>query len=235
MPAKKIVDTGIYLLAFLNLFFLSAILSFQVTLQGETVTVPDLLGKTLDEARADLEKRKVHITQVGVRLHDRWERGRIIFQDPPPETRVKLNAEIQVLLSAGKEKAAVPDLLGKNLQDILGILEEAGLRKGKVSHVHSPRFAAGKIIAQYPPPGVEAGRGSEVSVLVSQGAHDLMPDLIGKKVSPVLSQLKALGFNVGNIRYRYYHGLDSGTIINQTPPPGSKIQKRNRIALEVSK
>ena len=41
-----------------------------------------------------------------------------------------------------------------------------------------------------------------------------MPDLIGKKASPVISRLKTLEFNLGDIRYTYYPGLGKDVIIN---------------------
>ena len=238
MSAKKIFNYALFVLLLLNLFFISAILSFQITLKGEMVTLPSLIGKDLEEAKADLEKKKIHLVQSGVRLHQRYERGKIIFQDPPANTKVKINTEARVVLSAGKEKVIVPQLLGKNLQTIRPILEEAGLREGKISHVHTPKYAAGKIIGQYPLPDEEVGRDTPVSLLVSQGQHEvryLMPDLIGKRAASSISQLEGMDFNVSDIRYRYYRGLDSGIIINQFPAPGSKIQKRNRITLEVSK
>jgi serine/threonine-protein kinase len=238
MSAKKIFSYSLLLLAFLILFFISAILTFQITLKGEMVTLPNLIGKTLEEAKSDIEKKKIHLVQSGVRLHQRYERGKIIFQDPPANTKIKINTEARVVLSAGKEKVIVPDLLGKNLQTIRPILEDAGLRGGKISHVHTPKYAAGKIIGQYPLPAEEVGRDTPVSLLVSQGQHEiryLMPDLIGKKATSSITQLEGMDFNVSDIRYRYYRGLDSGVIINQSPAPGSKIQKRNRITLEVSK
>lgn len=238
MPTKKIFNYALLILLFLNLFFISAILSFQVTLKGEMVTLPSLIGKTLEEAKTDLKNKKIHLVQSGVRLHQRYERGKIIFQDPLADTKVKINTEARVVLSAGKEKVIVPELLGKNLQTIRPILEEAGLREGKISHVHTPKYAAGKIIGQYPLPKEEVGRDTPVSLLVSQGQHEiryLMPDLIGKKATSSITQLEGMDFNVSDIRYRYYRGLDSGIIINQFPAPGSKIQKRNRITLEVSK
>ena len=238
MSAKKTFNYALFILLFLNLFFLSAILSFQITLKGEMVTLPNLIGKTLEEAKTELEKKKIHLVQSGVRLHQRYERGKIIFQDPPHNTKVKINTEARVVLSAGKEKVIVPQLLGKNLQNIRPILEEAGLRGGKISHVHTPKYAAGKIIGQYPLPDEEVGRDTPVSLLVSQGQHEiryLMPDLIGKKALSSITQLEGMDFNVSDIRYRFYRGLDSGIIINQFPAPGSKIQKRNRITLEVSK
>lgn len=238
MPSKKVIHYILYTLFLLDLFFISAILSFQVTLQGEMVTLPNLIGKTVDEAKSELQNKRVHLVQSGVRLHERLERGKIIVQDPPAESKVKINAEVRVLLSAGKEKVKVPQLVGKNLQTVRPILEASGLREGKISHVHTPKYAAGRIIGQYPPPQAEVGIETPVSLLVSQGEYEvgyLMPDLIGKKADSVIAQLKNLEFNVGNIRYRYYRGLDSGVIINQTPPPGSKIQKRNRITFEVSR
>jgi len=238
MSAKKIFNFALFLLLFLNLFFISAILSFQITLKGEMVTLPNLIGKTLEQAKSDLEKKKIHLVQSGVRLHQRYEKGKIIFQDPSANSKVKINTEVRVVLSAGKEKVFVPELLGKNLQTIRPILEESGLREGKISHVHTPKYAAGKIIGQYPLPEEAVGRDTPVSLLVSQGQHEikyLMPDLIGKRATSSIAQLEGMDFNVSNIRYRYYHGLDSGIIINQFPAPGSKIQKRNRITLEVSK
>lgn len=238
MSAKKIFNVAFLLLLVLNLFFISAILSFEITLKGEMVTLPNLIGNTLEEARIQLEKKKIVLFQSGVRLDQRYERGIIIFQDPPEDTKVKINSEVRVVLSAGKEKVVVPDFLGKNLQTIRPLLEEAGLKEGKISHVHTPKYAAGKIIGQYPLPEEEVGRDTPVSLLVSQGQHEiryLMPDLIGKSAASSITQLERLEFNVSSIRYRYYQGLDSGIIINQTPAPGSKIQKRNRITLEVSK
>ena len=238
MSAKKIFNFAFLSLLVLNLFFISAIISYKITLNGEMITLPNLIGKTLEEARIELEKKKIVLFQSGVRLDQRYERGKIIFQDPPENTKVKINTEARVVLSAGKEKVIVPDLLGKNLQNIRPILDESGLREGKISHVHTPKYAAGKIIGQYPQPEEEVGRDTPVSILVSQGQLEiryLMPDLIGKRASSSITQLENLDFNVSSIRYRYYHGLDSGIIINQTPAPGSKIQKRNRITLEVSK
>ncbi len=238
MSRKKVFNYAFLLLLILNLFFISAILSFQITLNGEMVSLPNLLGKTIEEAKDALEKKKIHLVQSGVRLHQFYERGKIIFQDPPANTKVKINTETRVVLSAGREKVIVPELVGKNLQSIRPILEDAGLREGKISHVHTTKYAAGKIIGQYPLPEEEVGRDTSVSLLVSQGQHEiryLMPDLIGKSAASSIVQLKQMDFNVSDVRYRYYRGLDSGIIINQSPAPGSKIQKRNRITLEVSK
>jgi len=225
-------------LIFLDLFFLSATLAYKITVAGEMANVPDLTGMTLEEGKKTLQEKKLSIVKSGVELNKRFERGKIIFQDPPPKSRVKLNKIIKVTLSAGIEKIKVPDLTGKNLRSIDEIFQDVGLIKGNISHVHTPTFPAGIVISQYPPEQTEAPVNSRINLLVSQGKLEeryLMPDLLGKQASKVIQQLKDLGFRIGDIRRSYYTGLRSGIIINQNPSQGTQLKKRNIISLEVSK
>jgi len=238
MDKKYYWDIPLFILIFLNLFFLSAILSYQFTMKGEMTTVPDLEGKTFDQAKEELFQKKLSIAQSGLQVHEKWERGKIIFQDPQAGSKIKLNKVVKVILSTGKQKVLVPKLIGKSFQTINQTLQESGLRKGKISHVHTPKYAAGKIMAQFPQQGQEVGRDTYISFLVSQGEIEkkyLMPDLIGKRAETVVAKLKEMDFRVGDIRYVLYPGLESGIIIKQFPTQGFRIQKRNLITLEVSK
>ncbi len=228
----------VIILIFLNLFFLSAAVAYKITIAGEMANVPDLTGKTLDEAKDMLQEKKLSIVKSGVELDKQFERGKIISQDPPPKSRVKLNKIVKVVLSAGLEKVEVPKLTGQNLQSVDIIFQEVGLVKGNISHVHTSAFPAGRVISQYPPEKTEVPVHSSVNLLVSQGnleARYLMPDLLGKQASKVIERLKEMGFRIGDIRRSYYPGLRSGIIINQTPSQGTQIRKRNIISLEVSR
>jgi len=238
MSRKKIYDYLLYTLIILVLFFLSANISFQIVLKGEMVSIPDLIGKTIDEAREELAAKRLTLAQMGVQFDNHWEQGKIIFQEPSPGSKMKINRTVRVILSAGSEKIVVPNFTGKNLQSIPSLLKEAGLKRGKIAQVHSSRYAAGKIIAQQPQAFEEIGRNTPISFLVSQGEREkryLMPDLIGKRASRVIAKLKEMDFRVGDVRYSYYPGLESGIIIKQFPPQGFRIQKRNLITMEVSK
>ncbi len=225
-------------LLFLNLFFLSATLAYKITLAGEMSNVPDITGMTLEEAEKALQEKKLSIVKSGVELNKSYERGKIISQDPPPKSRVKLNKIVKVTLSAGLEKVKVPNLTGKDLTSLDKAFQEAGLIKGNITHVHSSTFPAGRVISQYPPEGTEVAVNSRVNLLVSEGKLEdryLMPDLLGKEASKVIQKLKDKGFRVGDIRRSYYPGLRSGIIINQNPSQGTLIKKRNIISLEVSR
>jgi beta-lactam-binding protein with PASTA domain len=239
MPAKKLLRYGQLLLFFFITFFLSAILFSRIIQKGELISVPDLTGKTLPEAENELARRRLSLFEKGVEFSDRWEKGRIILQEPAAGSRIRASKGIKVVVSRGSEMVEVPKLVGRSLESAVRILAETGLERGKVSQIHTPEYAAGRIIAQEPAPSPEKiRRNSSINFLVSQGEVEpkyLMPDLIGRKAAPTIAKLKELGFQVADVRYSYYPGLDSGVIIKQFPPHGYGIAKRNLITLEVSR
>lgn len=238
MSDKRFYKITLFSLSLLTLFFLSANISYNIIFRGEMVSIPDLIGKTKEEAEQALAKKRLFLVQKGEQFHDRWPEGRIIQQDPSPGSKIRVYRRVRVVLSSGSEKVIVPNLTGKNFQAVHVDLSETSLRKGKVSHVHTAKYAAGKIIAQQPEAAEETGRNSPVSLLVSRGEREkryLMPDLIGKRAHRIIAQLKEMDFRVEDLRYTYYPGLGPGIIIKQFPPQGFRIQKRNLISIEVSK
>lgn len=238
MPKQLPVKLAFYSLSFLILFFLTAVIFSQVILKGETVSVPDLTGKTVFQARDVLAKKDLSLAQRGSEFNDRYERGLIVRQDPAPDSKIRVTKAVQVITSAGSQNVAVPNLVGKSLESATGILKEAGLYKGKLTQIHTTRFAAGRIIAQLPDPGTLAERNAQVGLLISQGDLEeryVMPDLIGLRADRVIARLKALDFKVADVHYVYYPGLASGVVVKQFPPDGHRIQRRSLVTLEVSR
>jgi beta-lactam-binding protein with PASTA domain len=239
MPYRILFNLALYSLLFLIVFFLAAIVFSQVILKGETVTVPDLTGKTVAQARTELAKKDLSVAQRGSEFNDNLERGLIIRQDPAPDSRIRVTTVVEVVISAGSQSVKVPNLIDKNLDSVLTLLQASGLYKGKLSQIHSSRTPAGRVIAQKPAPDEVAERNAQVGLLLSQGAREnryIMPDFLGGlRADRVIGWLKALDFKVADVRYRYYPGRSSGFIVGQFPPAGYKIQKRNLITLEVSR
>ena len=237
--AKKILyHLALSSLLFLILFFLSAVIFSQVLLKSEAVTVPDLTGQTVGQARTELAKKDLSVAQNGTESSDRWERGLIVRQDPAAGSRIRVTKVVRVVTSSGSEKVSVPDLSGKSLDEALTILQAAGLLTGKLTQVHTPRLPAGRVLDQKPAPGAVVERSLPVGLLLSQGDVDaryIMPDLIGLKAVGVIDRLNALGFKVADIRYVYYPGASAGLVVKQDPTNGFRVQKRNRISLEVSR
>jgi beta-lactam-binding protein with PASTA domain len=238
MPKRILYSLALYSLLFLIVFFLAAIVFSQVILKGETVTVPDITGKTVAQARADLSRKDLSVAQRGSEFDDHMERGLILRQDPAPDSKMRVTEVVQVVTSAGSLQVRVPNLENKSLETALTLLQAGGLFKGKLTQIHSSRYPAGRVIAQKPAPDEAVERNGQVGLLLSQGGREdryIMPDLIERKADRVLARLKALDFKVADIHYRYYPGRSSGFILGQFPLAGFRIQKRNLITLEVSR
>jgi beta-lactam-binding protein with PASTA domain len=238
MAKRFLFSAAVSVLLFLILFFLSAVIFSQVILRSEVVSVPDLVGKPVAQARADLQKKDLTLVQKGTEASDRFEKGLIVRQDPAFGSKIRISRIVQVYLSSGSGTVAVPDLSGKTLDEALTVLQAAGLTKGKITQVHTPKLPAGKILDQRPSPGTVVERSFPVGLLLSQGGLDaryVMPDLIGLRADGVIGRLNASGFKIADIRYVYYPGAPAGLIVKQDPPNGYRIQKRNRISLEVSR
>ena len=239
MPARKILAYGQFLLGLLIVFFSSAVLSSRIIQKGEIVSVPDVSGKSLSEARSELARKKLSLQEKGVEFSDRFEQGEIISQDPPAGSKVRVNRFIRVILSGGSEMFEIPAFVGRSMEAASKVLGEIGLQRGLVSQIHTPRYAAGRIIAQDPAPGNgKVKRATPINFLVSQGDVEpkyVMPDFIYMTASSAIALLQDHGFKVANIRHSYYPGRGSGIIIGQSPPQGYAITKRSLISLEVSR
>jgi len=239
MAKRFLFNAAVSSLLFLILFFLSAIIFSQVLLKSEVVTVPDLIGKTLTQARTDLLKKDLSLAFKGSESSDRVEKGLICRQEPAAGSRLRVTTVVRVLTSTGSGVATVPDLAGKPLDEALTILQASGLTRGKLTQVHTPRLPAGRILAQKPAPENVVDRGYPVGILLSQGDIDstyIMPDLLtGLRADGVIGRLNGWGFKVADIRYVYYPGALAGLIVGQDPQPGFPVRKRGRITLEVSR
>jgi serine/threonine-protein kinase len=238
MAKKVLYSAAVSTLLFFILFFLSAIIFSQVLLRSEVVPVPDLTGKPIAQARAELLKKDLTVAQKGAESNDRIEKGLIVRQDPAPGSRIRTTRVVQVFTSSGSGTVTVPDLAEKPLEEALTLLQAAGLTRGKMTQVHTRRLPAGRILDQRPVRGAVVERGFSVGLLLSQGDLDaryVMPDLIGRRADGIVGRLDAWGFKVADIRYVYYPGAPAGLIVKQDPPNGFRIQKRNRISFEVSR
>jgi|Deesub1362B_J571_1020462.scaffolds.fasta_scaffold00506_6 serine/threonine-protein kinase len=235
---EKIIKFVIWSLFLFALMLFSTLISMKIILKGDIVRVPDLKGKSIEEAREELAQIGLYLVQKSIQFSMNIPAGKIMDQEPEPGSKIKRNKEVKVIISAGKEKVKMPDLIGKDLEIAESILKELNLKRGLVVQTHSSRYSAGRIIAQTPEKGLEVESGTPVSLLVSQGQEEekfIMPDLIGKKLDLTILMLNKLGFKIGIIRYTHYPGLEPGIIIKQLPLSGYRVYKSNLISLEVSK
>jgi beta-lactam-binding protein with PASTA domain len=212
---------------------------FRKAIVGRSVTVPELTGKTPEEALRAAVSAGLQIEQQESRARndDKIPRGRVLLQQPEGGSLAKPSQVIRVVLSLGPRELRVPDLTGLAPRAAALKLSRESLELGPVSWYRDPAAPPG-IVAQDPEPEVPASRGEPVRVLMSRGTADLrivMPDFVGKDAQAVKAHLEKFGFRVGSARFEAYEGVKPDTILKQFPPAGYPLSNREVVSLTVSR
>jgi len=226
--------------ALLVAVFLGAVwFGFRRSIVGRSVAVPDLTGKTPDEAlRAALDAGLQIEQQDGrARYDDKIPRGKVLLQQPEAGSLAKPSQAIRVVLSLGPRELRVPDLAGLAPRAAALKLSRESLELGPVSWYRDPAASPG-ILAQDPEPDSPGKRGEAIRVLMSRGPADvriLMPDFVGKDAQVVKAHLEKFGFRVGSARFEAYDGVAPDTVLKQFPPAGYPLSNKEVVSLTVSR
>ena len=103
------------------------------TFSGDPVVVPDLQGKTLQEAKAMAEEVGFEVEE-GQQVNDpEIEEGCVVSQDPEANSTAKKGTTIRVNISKGPSNGEVPDVIGMTEDDAREALAAAGFKVGDVS------------------------------------------------------------------------------------------------------
>jgi eukaryotic-like serine/threonine-protein kinase len=204
-------------------FALSGWASFQRSVLGRSILVPNLTGKGVEEAQKIVRDSGLSllVEKGRERFDERVPAHAILLQRPGVGSFVKPGQTVRVALSLGPRSILVPDLVGLSSRAAARSLTRVSLRLGEVSIDREPQPQG--ISAQYPPPETAASEAAPVAVLVNRSAAErlfVMPDLIGRDAEHEKERLTRFGFKVGATRYEVYDGLPANTILKQYPPAG---------------
>jgi len=145
--------------------------SVVVSLGASSVRVPDLTGQSWPEARSMLIAAGLKLGDHTEAPNDDMPEGRVVLQHPVAGAKAKQGSSVGVTLSSGREEkttTAVPDVSGKELEEVQRILSSVGLVcEGRRTRGSSKR--AGTIVSTDPPAGSEVEVATSVTLIVSSG------------------------------------------------------------------
>ena len=215
----------------------SALTAMRFAIRGREVEVPQLSGKTKEEAEQILTGRGLKLRVTSSRFSSDVAEGKVLDQIPSSGTRLKVDRTVKVLLSLGERRYAVPNLVGSSLRAAQLTLTQRRLTLGNTLYTHISEGDASTVIYQSPKPGTQEGADPSVNIVISLGApaqYYIMPDLIGKPADLVASRARNEGFRIGKINPVKYPGVESGIVIQQKPQAGYRLSKSDVIFLDVS-
>ena len=202
----------------------------------ESVVMIDLKGKTLDEAKTELKKLGLNVTEAGTEISDSYEKGQIIDQDVAKGETVKTGTTIKVTVSAGSEEenakdVDVPDVTGKTAEAAMATLEDKNLTVSR-EFEFSNDVPSGQVIRQDPKAGKTVKEGTKVTIYVSQGTESIkVTDVRGKSEADAKAALS--DFDVTTTT-EHSDTVSEGNVISQSISGGQYAEKGASITIVVS-
>ena len=200
------------------------------------VTVPDLLGRPLEEAQQLVQSAQLEWV-IGEQRHDPQVADQhVISQTPAAGDQAPRGAKVTVTTSLGPEPVTMPDVVGFPLAVKRLDLEDLGLIVA-VTDTWSTE-PAGLIVAQEPEAGTEIGAGSVVTLSISTGSRSLIQANFDDKLVLHSAELNATSLRPGDTLQIMitWHVLDRlpapyTTFIHITEPNGRMATQLDRAPL----
>lgn len=217
-------------------FFLFAGIAMRVAVRARQVSVPSLVGKSINDATSLASSLDLQLRVDDQRRPDpKVPAGFVLGQDPVQGSSVRRQRSVRVWLSAGAHIARAPNLLGETQRSAEIRVAQEGLLIGAVSEVRSAFYPPDVVVAQDPPANTET---SEVRLLVNRGedrASYVMPDLIGLNGERAADVMRTRGFRVSITAQTAASAIPPGVVVRQMPAGGYQVHPGDPIALEVSR
>lgn len=206
----------------------------------EYILVPDLKGKTVEEAEEYLEQADIVliIDKITYAYGDGtvYKKDQIMAQDLEVNASVEKGSKINVTVCKGNEYVDMPDLIGKTVEEaeeILGAMEDADLSIGKVTEDYDDETGKGLICFQSETDQVKVG--SKIDVVISKGKeYTKVPDLSGMTASEADKALTEANLELGNVTYDYSSTVDEKLVMSQSYAKDTELKAGSKVDIVIS-
>lgn len=197
---------------------------------GQKVTVPDVVGMSVDKAQRALEAQGLKLGAQTPQTSDEPE-DTVLAQSPEADTQLARGEAVTLTVSAGKQQTQVPALEGlTSLDAVRTALKDANLELGDVSQVASSE-PEGLVLSQSPDAFTTVDIGTKVSIEVSTGVVQV-PDVVGFTESAATNALSGAGLDVTVVKVSSDQPAD--IVISQNPGGGAEVKKGTAVTITVS-
>ena len=202
---------------------------------GKEIPVPDVSGKSEDEAQEALSKAGFTDVRSDFQYDDNVAEGNVISTTPAAHSKAAKDTQVKMIVSKGAQKKTVPDVRGKSEADARSEIQAAGLTVGSTSTQHDDSVAKGNVISQSVTPGKKVSAGTAVNLVLSSGSDKVsIQNFAGKDEEELLSWASQNGLNASKQKDEYSSNYEEGTIISMSPASGS-VSKGSTITYVLSR
>ena len=235
---------GFLWLIFKMIFFTALVLGLGIGLgyailwlyiKTPEVTVPNVRGMKIAEAFEVLSEKKLGMVKVRAESSGLVAPGEIVEQSPPAGSTFKEGRSVGVVISSGRSKYTVPNVVGESIENARNKIKGANLEIGTELRMEDPNVPKEAIISQQPSANTGLDEPGKVDLLVSAGPPGkglTMPNITGATLAEAKAALSRLG--ITEISTDPPSATD-GTILSQDPLVGKTILQTDHVTLRIRK
>ena len=234
----KIIAAAVVVVALIAAFIGAySALSCSSSSQAEQVIVPDVTGKTLEEATSILQQSGLDVGEVSYQASETVDKDLVIYQDPQLNESLDKGGKVNITISSGKgdqDQATVPNLYNLTEEQAMTALESAGL-SGSSSKGYSDTIEKGKVYEQSQAANSSVPKGTTIQFKVSKGKEPqnvTIEDYTGQDANTVKSSLESAGLTV-SLKDGYSSDVSDGDVMEQSIPSGTSVATGTSITLTV--
>ncbi len=144
-----------------------ALVALVYLLLPRQVTVPNVRGKSLNDATAALEASHLKAGQTTAREDATTDANVVLSQYPPSDEQVKRGTAVDLVVSAAATQVEIPPLIGQTLESAQRSLADHHLAVGDVERQSRAGVARDLVLQEFPQAGQTVRSGAKVDLLVS--------------------------------------------------------------------
>ncbi len=223
---RTLLRLFLLLTVLLAVALISAITTIRLSIRGRQESMPQLVGAPVDAAQGVVGELGLVLKIEDKVFSTKYAADQIVSQQPLPGTRIKAGQHVHVMVSLGPPRVAMPDLVGSSARAAQISATQRGLSVGNVAAIPWQGAEADQVVAQDPPPATTDVRSPVVNLLVSQGEPQpayLCPNFVGQPLARVRRELDKENLKIGEVTPIPTDAAPRGSILFQSPAPGSKI------------
>ncbi|WP_344950587.1 Stk1 family PASTA domain-containing Ser/Thr kinase [Terrabacter ginsenosidimutans] len=201
---------------------------------GGSTLVPAVVGEQLSQAAGEMRQASLSMETVE-EFSEARAQGVVLRVEPGAGSELGKDSTVRVVVSKGKERYAVPTLVGVKVGDTGAALSPLNLRLGERSRAWSETVPEGVVISQDPAPGESVKRNTAVSVVVSKGRRPIeVPTVTGTPFEAASATLTKAGLTVQRGDDVNSDSVPAGQVVSQSPDKGT-LHQGDPVKVVVSK
>ncbi|WP_030344312.1 Stk1 family PASTA domain-containing Ser/Thr kinase [Streptomyces sp. NRRL S-1022] len=194
------------------------------------VTVPSVIGLSLDDAKAKLEGDDYKFTVKTETRISTDNPNTVLDQDPIGGKQRQKGSEITLIIAKAEEKVTVPDVTGKSCDEAKAELQAKGLAPTCNDTPVTDPAQDGKVQNTNPQAGAQVSKNTPVTVNVgkAQNTQVPVPNVQGQKLKDARKLIEQAGLVVGNITGSQD---DNAIVFTSDPGQGNPVDKGTAVNL----